>query len=276
MTAIATAQRGWWVRAAFARRTAGAGIGALLAVVGVSGCGEEPAPGTGVPTRDPPGIPALAARPPDTISSVRTAVREKDCAAMIRLIHSAYGPNKAALCSDLFRQLTTLPADAPVVLHGTGAVVDFVDRNDVPRALVLATDTNDRLRIVLVTTKKGSADPARARHAPAVARRGLRAIAAGDCTGFLRVASRSSGIGDAPGEEVCVALANLSVVPYLHSDPAARPESQGGDGWLAFHVLRVGRTTSSLRGVFTIITQRTSPPANRGAAEWKFVTVVPS
>ena len=244
---------------------------ALLAGLSLGACGDSDAPSPTVAQRDPPPVPTLAAAPDETLATLRSAVRERDCPTIAKVVHSAYGASAPSFCDDLIRQLPTLPENPAYTRYGTAAVVDFSDRDDRPRALVLAMDRTNRLRIVFVATShKAPFDATARRRSTAAAREGVRAIRANDCTRFLRVAQRANGVGDAPREEVCVALTNLDVVPYLQTDTTGAPEAHGGDGAFGFYVLRLGRAGSQFRGVFTVITQRLR------TGEWKFVTVLPS
>ena len=246
----------------------------LLAAVVLAGCGDDQDTGPGVPPRDPPAAPKPAAGPADVVAGLSAAVSARKCKALAQLLHSSYGTRRTKFCRDLRRQLATLPAGAPVKRYGTGAVAEFQNAGGGPRALVLALDSNRRYRTIFLSEGGPVANtPTLKAQADRVARASLRSIETGNCPGFLRVADRRSGIGDAPREEVCVALANLAIVPYLQSDPAAAPEPQGGDGRLAFYLVRAGRAGSPFRGAFTMILRRTpgNPPG-----QWKFVTVVPS
>jgi hypothetical protein len=273
MRKIATKRDLSRVRLAAPWRRARSAAVLVLAMTALAGCSDEAKPGVNKAPHDPPAVPRLAALPTDTLATLREVARTRNCSRLTRLLHSSFGSNRRRFCKALESQLATLPADPAIARHGTGAVVYFANAAGAPQALVLAFDTNHRYRVVFIAPG-GKAPPTKTidREAADVARAGLRAIATGNCPSFLRVADRERGIGDAAPEAVCVALANLEVVPYLQSDPGALPEPEGGDGRYAFFLVRAGRAGSPLRGTFTVILRRDENAPQR----WKLVTVVPA
>jgi hypothetical protein len=105
--------------------------------------------------------------------------------------------------------------------------------------MVLALDGDGTYRIAFVTdvprtavgTPKAAAFDG---NATAV----VRALQSGDCSAFLRLASRSLGLGVGSDEEVCRRVTDVPFRRELVSNRGARPVPLGGNAQVAFYKLR--------------------------------------
>jgi hypothetical protein len=174
----------------------------------------------------------------DVIDRVRGASTASECEAVKGLLHSTYGDVSDATCEAVRTQIDGF-RDPHGATYKTGAVIDYDTLSGQRRMMVLALDGDGTYRVAFITDvpratigtpKPGAFD----RNATAV----VRAMQAGDCTAFLRLVSRSVGLGVGPDEEVCRRVTDVPFRRELVSNGGARPVPLGGNANVAFYKLR--------------------------------------
>jgi hypothetical protein len=245
----------------------------LAACVGVAtGCGggkknTGPARATGTARNVDP-TPAESAG--DAVDRIRGAVTASGCDAVKGVLHSTYGNISDVACRavkvdiDGFRK-------PKAKAYKTGAVVDYETLAGEHRTAVLALDADRTYRLDFVldepgptvgTSKPGAFDRS--------ADTAVAALKTGDCDAFLRVVSRSMGLGTGSDETVCRRVSEVPFRRELVSSRAARPVALGGNAAVAFYKLR-----TSPEGYYTMVMVRERPHGG-GSPRYVLVNALPA
>lgn len=177
----------------------------------------------------------------DAIRRIQGAVTASGCEAVRGLVHSTYGEISDDACRAVRAELGAF-REPRGATYGSGAAIDFRTGGGRRRTIALALDGDGTYRIDFVLDVPqltvGTAKPAAFdRNAAAV----VRAMQTGDCDAFLRLVSRTMGLGTGPDREVCRRVSDAPLRRELVADRRARPVSMGGNAWLAFYRLRARR-----------------------------------
>jgi hypothetical protein len=204
----------------------------------------------------------------DVIDRTRGAVTAGGCEAVKGLMHSTYGELPSAACEAVKAALDGFQ-DPRGASYKTGAVVDYRTLMGSRRVMVLALDSDRTYRLDFVSGVRqqtvGTPKPAAFDvNAQAV----VRAMQSGDCDAFLRLVSRTKGLGVGPDEEVCRRVSDVAFRRELVERPATRPVALGGNSQVAFYKVRTGPDA-----YYTMIMEREPGPG--GSARYVLVNALP-
>jgi hypothetical protein len=234
---------------------------------GKSGSDPKRTAGGGVGTRDP--VPGE--KVDDAINRIKGAATASGCEAVKGLLHSTYGDVSDDACRAVKAEIGAFREPAGAA-YGTGAAVDFQTAAGERRTAVLVLDADRTFRLDFVldagqqtigTTKPAAFD----RNADMV----VRAMQTGDCNGFLRLASRTMGLGVGRDDEVCRRVSDVPFRRELVANPVARPVPLGGNGWEAFYKLRTRPDA-----YYTMVMVREDPASGVGSPRYVLVNALPA
>jgi hypothetical protein len=247
----------------------------LVCLLALAGCGGGDKPssdpkrtaGGGVGTKDP--VPNEQVE--DAINRIKGAATASGCEAVKGLLHSTYGDVSDDACRAVKAEIGGF-RDPRGAAYGTGAAIDFQTASGQERTavLVLDADRTFRLDFVLETLQPtiGTSKPAAFdRNAAAV----VRAMQTGDCTAFLRLVSRTMGLGVGSDQEVCGRVSEVPFRRELVANPAARPVPLGGDAWVSFYKLRTRPDA-----YYTMVMVREDPASGVGSPRYVLVNALPA
>jgi hypothetical protein len=174
----------------------------------------------------------------DAIDRTEGAVTAEGCEAVRGLLHYSYGELSEKACEAVKTQIDGF-RDPKGRAFKTGAAIDYRTSGGRDRMMALALDPDRTYKIAFIADVPG---PTLVSEKPAAFDRNGRAVVAalraGNCDAFLRLVSRTEGLGVGPDEEVCTRVSDIPWRRELLSTPSARPVPLGGTGWLAFYKLR--------------------------------------
>jgi hypothetical protein len=269
VTALASSTR------ALPRRVRVAAASALALTIALAGCGGGGSPkatGKRAPARPKATspVPAAGESVDAAAKALVRAASASGCDAVKARLQSIYSPVSPGACASVKALLSGIH-DVKAKRYGSGAVVDYLDANGAVKSAVLALDRDRRFKVVFIEpSEQRTLDTLPAPDFDSAARTAWRAIAAGDCERFLRVAHRTIGPGSGSDQQVCARLTGL---PERAAFAArrARLVRLGGNSLYAFYGLSAGP-----RSYYTIVMaqQPPSPQLPRGAARYAFVNAL--
>jgi hypothetical protein len=247
----------------------------LVCVLALTGCGgggqsgSDPkrTAGGGVGTKDP--VPGEKVE--DAINRVKGAVTANGCEAVKGLLHSTYGNVSDEACRAVKAEIGAF-RDPSGAAYGTGAAIDYQTAAGERRTAILVLDADRTFRLDFVvdthqqtigTTKPAAFD----RNAAMV----VRAMQTGDCNEFLRLASRTTGLGIGSDDEVCRRVSDVPFRRELVANPTAHPVPLGGNGWEAFYKLRTRPDA-----YYTMVMVREEPASGVGSPRYVLVNALPA
>lgn len=167
-----------------------------------------------------------------------------------------YGPLGTAACRSVVAELGGFEK-ARGKAYGTGAIANFSTTEDRHREMALALDADGRWKVLFVD--EGTPSALGTRPSPLFSvnvRAVLRSLQSGDCDTFLRLSSRTIGLGVGADPAVCRRVSDLPFHRELVDGQSARPTPLGGNADLAFY----GVSTAPGR-YYTLVMARQSPGA---------------
>jgi len=217
-------------------------VGALLAgaalMTGACGAGKEgPAQTPAAGSRGVVPVPRLSVS--QTVSWLQRVAAHPSCAPTRRLLHPVFGKKPSeGICQQFHTRLAGM-VEPHAKRYGTGMVIEYTTLAGSHRAAVMALDGTLAFRLVLIVDISArTIGTPRPKAFDKAARRATDAIAKQDCDAFLRVATRSVGVGAGSREAACARLPKLGVTQELLSHPGVRPEALGGNRAFAFYGMR--------------------------------------
>jgi hypothetical protein len=205
----------------------------------------------------------------DVVNRIRGAATASGCEAVEGLLHSSYGDISDASCRAVQAQIDGF-RDPRGAAYKTGAAIDFRTLTGQRRLIALALDADGTYRVAFIedipdgavgTRKPGAFD--------ASATAAVRALRTGDCDAFLRLVSRTMGLGIGPDAEVCGRVSDTPFRRELVANRGAEPVALGGNAEVAFYKLRTRPDA-----YYTLIMARQAPPGG-GAPRYVLVTAPP-
>jgi hypothetical protein len=206
----------------------------------------------------------------NVIDRVKGAVTATDCEAVKGLLHSTYGNISDGACQAVKAQIDGFQ-EAHGAAYKTGAAISYRTSTGRRRLIVLALDADSTYRIAFITDVPddpiGTPKPAALDRAALAA---VRALRDGNCDAFLRLVSRTDGLGVGPDEEVCRRVSDVPFRRELLGKARARPVPLGGNADVAFYKLRTRPDA-----YYTLIMVRETPRAG-GPSRYVLVTALPA
>lgn len=249
---------------------------ALVALTALAGCGGGGDSKGAGERRDGGGASHVADPVPaesvdDAIDRVEGAATASGCEAVKGLLHSTYGDVSEDACRAVKAEVDGF-RDPRGAAYRTGAAIDFQTAAGRHRTAALALDADRTYRIVFVMDVP---DRTVATPKPAAFDRGalavVRAMQSGDCDAFLRLVTRTAGLGVGPDAEVCRRVSDVPFRRELAANRHARPVPLGGNAWLGFYKLRPRRGA-----YYTMIVAREDPTPGGGAPRYLLVNALPA
>jgi hypothetical protein len=233
-------------------------IALLACVLAAASCGSDrkdrPRPGPGPRDVDP--VPAEDVD--DAIDRTRGAATASGCEAVKGLLHYSY-PEVSGIACDAVKSSIDGFRDPRGKAYKTGAAVDYTTTAGGRRVMALALDPDRTYKVAFVeNVPEATLDTAKPPLFDSNAQAVVQAMKTGDCDAFLRLVSRSKGLGVGPDREVCGRVSDVPWRRQLVANPAARPVPLGGNGWVAFYKLRTARDA-----YYTLVMERERGPGGR-------------
>ena len=206
----------------------------------------------------------------DVIDRVKGAATATGCEAVKGLLHSTYGDISDAACQAVKAQIDGFQ-DPRGATYKTGAAISYRTSTGRRRLIALALDADRTYRIAFVVDVPdqpiGTAKPKGFDRAAAAVVRTLRN---GDCDAFLRLVSRTDGLGVGGDEEVCRRVSDAPFRRELLGRARVRPLSLGGNADVAFYKLR------TLPDAYYTMVMAAELRRTGGPAHYVLVTALPA
>jgi hypothetical protein len=174
----------------------------------------------------------------NVIDRVKGASTASGCEAVKGLLHSTYGTISEASCQAVKAQIDGFQ-DPQGAAYKTGAAITYRTTTGRRRLIALALDADRTYRIAFIDDIAGepigTQQPAAFNRAAGAV---VRAMRDGNCDAFLKLVSRTDGLGVGPDEEVCRRVSDTPFRRELIGNPRVRPVPLGGNSQVAFYKLR--------------------------------------
>jgi hypothetical protein len=206
----------------------------------------------------------------DVLDRVRGAATAASCEPVKGLLHSMYGEISDVSCRLVRAQIDGFeePRGAE---HRTGAAIEYTTASERRRLMAFALDSDRTYRLAFIEDVPGPAVGTEKPEAfDRAARQVVAALRRGDCDAFLRLVSRTTGLGVGRDRQVCRRVSDAPWRLDLLSNRRAAATPLGGNSRLAFYKLRTARDA-----YYTMVMERVDPPRG-GRPRYVLVTVAPA